>query len=123
MIQTTFTLTNYTPVPVYLKMQNHIGREQATLESTSPLRKIYTPSSIKALFPQNQCKSLFRKFTATTIKTYPFPCNKNRIHDLSNHTLTEEEFSVLAKDLGQVYNMHVEKIAFFATAFTDSQHL
>ena len=78
-------------------MQNHIGREEVTLEPTPPLRRIYTPLSIKVLIPQNQFKSSFRKFTATTIKIYSFQYNKNVIHNLSNHTLTEEKLSVLTK--------------------------
>ena len=103
-------------------MQNHIGRQETTLEPTPTLRSIYTPLSIKVLFAQNQCKCSFRKSTATTIKTYTFQYNKNMIHNLSNCTLTEEEFSVLIKVLSFVptpTKTFKQKTA-FATAFTES---
>ena len=73
--------------------------EEVTLEPTPQLKRIYTPPSIKVLFPQNQCKSSFRKFTTKSIKTYTSPYNKNMIHNLSDHTLIEDEFSVLTKGL------------------------
>ena len=62
----------------------------------------YTPSWIKALFPLNQCISSFGKFMSIFIKTYTFQCNQNVIHNLSDHTLTKNEFSVLAKGLSFV---------------------
>ena len=76
-------------------MQNHINSEEITLEPTLPLKRIYTPPSIKVLFPLNQCKSSFRKFTANSIKAYTSQYNKNIIHNLSDHILTEDEFSAL----------------------------
>ena len=54
---------------VHKKIQNHMKTEEGTLESTPPLKPIYTPPSIKVIFPLNQCKSSFRKFTANFIKT------------------------------------------------------
>ena len=57
---------------------------------------------MKVLFPQNQRKSSFRKFTTKFIKIYTSQYNKNMIHNLSNHTLTEDEFSVLTKGLSLV---------------------
>ena len=84
------------------KMQNHMKTEEVTLELTPPLKCIYTPRSIKVLFPLNQCKSSFRNFMANSIKTYTSQCNKKMIHNLSNHTLTEDEYSVLTKDLSFV---------------------
>ena len=76
--------------------------EEVTFEPTPPLKHIYTPPSIKVLFSQNQCKSSFRKFTTKSIKTYTSQYNENMIHNLSDHTLTEYEFSVLTKGLSFV---------------------
>ena len=83
-------------------MLNHTEAEEATLEHTPPLTRIYTPPSIKTLFPQPQCKSSFRKFTTKSIKTYTSKYNRNTIHNLSDHTLTDDEFSVLSKGLSFV---------------------
>ena len=83
-------------------MQNHLKMEEVTLEPTPPLKRIYTPPSIKVLFPLNQCKSSFRKFKTNSIKTYTFQYNKNMIHNLSDHKLTDQEFSVLTKGLSFV---------------------
>ena len=83
-------------------MQNHIGREEATLEPTPPVKRMYRPPSIRVLFLQNQCKSSFRRLTGTTIKTYTFQYNNNMIHNFSKHTLTDAEFSVLTKDFSFV---------------------
>ena len=85
--------------PTHRKMQNHTMAEEATVEPTPPLKRIYTLPSIKVLFPLNQCKSLFRKFKTNSIKTYTSQYNKNMIHNLSNHKLTDHEFSVLIKGL------------------------
>ena len=82
-----------------IKMQNHLKTEEITLDATPPLKHIYTPPSIKVLFPLNQCKSSFRKFTANSIKTYTSQYNKNIIHNLSDQTLTEDESWVLTKGL------------------------
>ena len=49
---------------------------------------------MKVLFPQNQCQSSFRKSTTKSIKTYTSQYN-NRY----DHTLNEDEFSVLTKGL------------------------
>ena len=57
---------------------------------------------VKVLFPQNQCKFSFCKFTTKSITTYISQCNKNMIHNVSDHTLTEGEFSVLTKCLSFV---------------------
>ena len=38
------------------------------------------------------------------MKPYTYQYNKNLIHNLSDHTLTEEEFSVLTKGLCFVFN-------------------
>ena len=84
------------------KMQNYMKTEEVTLEPRLPLKRIYTPPSIKVLFPLNQCKSSFRKFTTNSIKTYTSQYNKNMKHNLFDHTLTEEEFSVLTKGLSFV---------------------
>ena len=81
------------------KMQNHMKTEEVTLEPTRPLKRIYTLPSIKVLFPLNQRKSLSRKFTINSIKTYIPQYNENMTHNPSNHTLTEDELSVLTKDL------------------------
>ena len=70
-----------------------MNSEEITLEPTLPLKRIYTPPSIKVLFPLNQCKSSFRKFTANSIKAYTSQYNKNIIHNLSDHILTEDELS------------------------------
>ena len=78
-------------------MLNHTEAEERTLDHTSPRTCIYIPPLIKALFPQHQCKSSFRKFTIKSIKTYTPKYNKNMIHNFSDHTLTEDEFSVLTK--------------------------
>ena len=49
-------------IDVLKKMQNHMKTEEIiTLEPTPPLKRIYTPPSIKVLFPLNQCKYFFRK--------------------------------------------------------------
>ena len=65
----------------------------------APLRHLYTAPSVKILFQQKQCKSSFRKFTVKSIKTYTFQYNKNMIHKISDHALTENEFSLLTKGL------------------------
>ena len=71
-------------------MQNQMKIEEVTLEPTSPLKRVYTSPSIKNLFPQNQYESSFHKFTTKSIKTYTFQYNKNLIHNLPDHTLTED---------------------------------
>ena len=84
-------------------MQNHIGREGATLEPPPPVQRIYTPPSVKILFSQNQCKSSIRKFSAAAIKTYTSQYNKNAIHNpFKPLTLIGEEFSDLTKSLSFV---------------------
>ena len=83
-------------------MLNHTEAEEASLEHIPPLTRIYTRPSIKTLFPQHQCKSSCRKFTTKSIKTYTSKYNKNMIHKLSDHTLTDDEFSVLTKGLSFV---------------------
>ena len=65
----------------------------------TPLKRIYTPPSIKVLFPLNQSKSLFRKFTTNSIKNYSSQYNKNMIYNLSYNTLTEDAYSFLIKGL------------------------
>ena len=85
-------------------MQNHMKVEEVTLDPIPPLKCIYAPPSIKVLFPLNQCKFSFRKFTANSIKTYTSQYRKNMIHNLSDHALTEDEFSVLTKRLSFVPN-------------------
>ena len=87
---------------VHMKMQYHVKREEATLEPTTPLKRIYTPPSIKVLFPLNQYKYSFRKFRTNCIKTYTSQYNKNMIHNLSNHSLTDDEFSVFIRGLSFV---------------------
>ena len=42
------------------------------------------------------------KFTTKSIKIYTSQYNKNMIHNLANHTLTENEFSVFTKGLSFV---------------------
>ena len=59
-------------------MQNHTGREEATLAYTLQW---------DAYIHRHQ---LIEKFTITTIKAYNSQYNKNMIHNLSNHILTEE---------------------------------
>ena len=78
--------------------------KEVTLQPTPPLKRIYTPPSVKVLFPLNQCKSSFRKFTANSIKAYTSQYNKNIIHNFSDHILTEDELSVLTKGLSFVPN-------------------
>ena len=80
-------------------MQNRFGREGATLEPLPSLRCIYIAPSMKVLFPQNQYKASFKKFTAVTIKRCNSQHNKNTFHNISNQILTEKEFSVLTKGL------------------------
>ena len=82
---------------VHKKIQNHIKTEEETLEPTPPLKRIYAPPSIKVLL-----KCSFREFTANSIKTYTSQYNKNMTHNLPNHTLTEDELSVLTKGLSFV---------------------
>ena len=79
-----------------------MNSEEITLEPTPPLKCIYAPPSRKVLFPLNQCKSSFRKFTTNSIKAYTSQYNKNIIHNLSDHILTEDELSVLTKGLSFV---------------------
>ena len=67
-----------------------MNTEEIILEPTPPLKRIYTPPSIKVLFPLNQCKSSFRKFTANSIKTYTSQYNKNITHSLSDHILAAQ---------------------------------
>ena len=76
-----------------------MNSEEITLEPRLPLKRIYTPQSIKVLFPLIQCKPSFRKFMSNSIKAYTSQCNKNVIHNLSDHILTEDELSVLTKGL------------------------
>ena len=80
-------------------METPAKRGEVILEPAPPLKRIYTPPSIKVLFPQNQCKISFRKFTKNIHKTYTSQHNKNMIHNLSDHTLSDDDFSVLTKDL------------------------
>ena len=87
---------------VHKETQNHMNSEEITLEPTLPLKRIYTPPSIKVPFPLNQCKSSFRKFTSNSIKAYTSQYNKNIIHNLSDRILTEDELSVLIKGLSFV---------------------
>ena len=63
---------------------------------------IYTTISKCPLPTKQMQKSSFLKFTTNSIKTYTSQCNKNMIHNLSDHTLTEDEFSVLTKGLSFV---------------------
>ena len=79
-----------------------MNSEEINLEPTLPLKRMYTPPSIKVLFPLNQCKSSFRKFTSNSIKAYTSQYNKNIMHNLSVHILTEDELSVLTKGLSFV---------------------
>ena len=74
-----------------------MNTEEVILELTPSLKCIYTPPSIKVLFPLNQCKSSFRKFTANSIKPYTSQYNKNIIHNFSDRILTEDKLSVLTK--------------------------
>ena len=76
-----------------------MNTEEVTLEPTPPFKRIYTPPSINVLFPLNQCKSSFCKFTVNSIKVYTSQYNKNIIHSFSDNILTEDELSFLTKDL------------------------
>ena len=82
-----------------LKMQNSHENRKNNPCACTPTKTYIQPVSIKVLFPQNQCKSLFRKFTTKSMKIYTSQYNKNMIHNVSNHTLTEDELSVLPKGL------------------------
>ena len=84
---------------IVLESYQSFKTEEITLSPTPQLKRIYTPPLIKVLFPPNQCKSSFHKFTTKSIETYTSQYNKNMIH---NHTLTEDEFLVLNKDLSFV---------------------
>ena len=75
---------------------------EINLEPTPLLKRIYTPPSVKVLFPLNQCKSSFPKFTANSIKAYTSQYNKNITHNLPDYILTVEELSVLTKGLSFV---------------------
>ena len=79
------------------KMLSHTVMEEVTTESTAPLNHICAPPSIKVLFPPNQWKSSFHKFKIDSIKTYTSQHNKNMVHNFYDHTLTEDESSVLSK--------------------------
>ena len=87
---------------VYKEMQNHMNTEEITLEPTPLSKRIYTLPSIKVLFPLNQCKSLFLKFTANSIKTYTSQHNKSIIHNLSDDILAKDELSLLTNGLSFV---------------------
>ena len=76
-------------------------KEEVTVKPTPPLKRIYTPPSIKVVFLQNQSKSPSCKFTTKSIKIYASQYNKNMIHNLSNHRLIEDESSVVTKDLSK----------------------
>ena len=84
------------------KNRRKLKTEEGRLEPTPPLKRIYTRPSIKVLLPLNQCKSSFCKFTINSIKTYTSQCNKNMIHNFSDHKLTEDELLVLTKGLSFV---------------------
>ena len=84
------------------KMQNSHENRRSNPWACTPTKTHIQLVSIKVLFPQNQCKSLFRKFTTKSMKIYTSQYNKNVIHNLSNHTLTEDELSVLPKGLSFV---------------------
>ena len=94
----------YTGTNIKSKMQNHVNTEGANLDHPPPLRYIFTLLSMKVLFPQNQCKSSFRKYTSATIKTYTSRYNKTIFHNLFDHILTDKKFSVLNKGLSFVPN-------------------
>ena len=87
---------------VYKEMQNHVNTEEITLEPTPPSKRIYTLPSIKVLFPINQCKSFFLKFTANSIKTYTSQYNKSIIHNLSDDILAKDKLSLLTNGLSFV---------------------
>ena len=91
---------------IVLESYQSFKTEEITLSPTPQLKSIYTPPLIKVLFPPNQYKSSFHKFTTKSIETYTSQYNKNMIHNLSNHTLTEDEFSVLTKGLSLVPTPH-----------------
>ena len=74
-----------------------MNTEEIILEPTPPLKRIYTPPSIKILFPVNQCKSSFCKFTTNSIKAYTSQYKKNIIRNFSDRILTEDELLVLTK--------------------------
>ena len=78
--------------------------EEGNQEPTPSLKLIYPPPSIKVLFPLNQCKSSFCKFTAYSIKTYTSQCNKNIIHNFSDHfTCTEEDLISVTTPHKKIY--------------------
>ena len=83
-------------------MQNHIKKEEVTLEPTPLLKHTYTTIN-KSTLSQKQCKFSFQKFMIKAIKTYTSQYNKNMVHNLSDHT-TKNEFSVLSKGLFLVRN-------------------
>ena len=87
---------------VYKEMQNHVNTEEITLEPTPLSKRIYTLPSIKVLFPINQCKSFFLKFTANSIKTYTSQYNKSIIHNLSDDILAKDKLSLLTNGLSFV---------------------
>ena len=74
-----------------------MNTEEIILEPTPPLKRIYTPPSIKVLFPLNQYKYSFCKFTANSIKAYTSQYNKNIIHNFSDHILTEMNYKFSPK--------------------------
>ena len=96
---TTFTLPYYTTTPT--NAESHENRRSNPWDYTPTKTHIHTIMN-KSLFPENQCKSSFHKFTTKSIKTYPSQYNKSMIHNLSNDTLTEDEFSVLTRSLSFV---------------------
>ena len=79
-----------------------MNTEEIILEPTPPLKRIYAPPSIKVLFPVNQCKSSFCKFTTNSIKAYTSQYKKNIIRNFSDRILTEDELLVLTKGLSCV---------------------
>ena len=81
-------------------MQNDIKREGVTLEPTPPSTRICTTINKRPL-PTKPMQILIPKIY-DQIHQSTSQYNKNIINYLSDYTLTEDEFSVLTKDLSFV---------------------
>ena len=72
----------------------------------------YTPTKTHIHTTINKSSLLFSfcKFTTKSIKRYTSQYNKNMIQNLSDHTLTKDEFSVLIKDLSFVSTPQIDSV-------------
>ena len=99
LVSTTFTLPYCTPSR---KMQSHMKTKEVTLEPTHPLKRIYTPPSIKSTSHKTNANLHSANSRPNPLNHIPPSTTKNMTHKLSDPTLTDDEFAALTKGLSFV---------------------